>query len=117
MAIERISYVPESPQAPNKPALPPIDITDTASLKSLAMTALVEIVQGAPRNVSLVSAIRELIDRIEGKAPQSIAMTVEDKGIAKLSDERLLRLERELARMTGQDAIVIAPLPSKLTDT
>ena len=58
--------------------------------------------------------MREWFDRSLGKAPQSIAMTVESKGIDKLSDERLLRLERELARVTGQDAIVIAPEPKKL---
>lgn len=58
--------------------------------------------------------MREWFDRELGKAPQSIAMTVEDKGISKLSDERLLRLERELARMTGQEAIIIAPEPKKL---
>ncbi len=57
--------------------------------------------------------MREWFDREMGKAAQSIAMTVENKGISKLSDEKLLRLEQELARMTGQEAIVIAPLPVK----
>lgn len=60
--------------------------------------------------------MREWFDRSLGKASQSIAMTVEDKGLSKLSDERLLRLERELARVTGQDAVIIPPMPSKLTD-
>lgn len=59
-------------------------------------------------------ALREVMDRERGKPSQSIAMTVEDKGIGKLSDERLMRLERELARMTGEDALVIAPVPGKL---
>ena len=59
--------------------------------------------------------MREWFDREMGKAPQSIAMVVEDKGITKLSDDRLLRLEREVARMTGEDAIVIAPEPKRLT--
>ena len=61
--------------------------------------------------------MREWFDRELGKAPQSVSMVVEDKGLGKLSDERLLRLERELARMTGQDAVVIAPEPKKISDS
>lgn len=71
---------------------PVIDITDTAALKGLAMTALVEIVQTAPRNVSLVSAIRELIDRIEGKAPQSIAITAKDERLERAPIDRIMHL-------------------------
>lgn len=61
--------------------------------------------------------MREWFDRSLGKAPQSIAMTIEDKGLGKLSDERLLRLEGELARMTGQEAVIIAPEPKRLDAT
>lgn len=61
--------------------------------------------------------LREAMDREKGKPAQSIAMTVEDKGLGKLSDDRLMRLERELARMTGEDALVVAPMPGKLGDT
>lgn len=60
--------------------------------------------------------MREWFDRELGKASQSIAMTVEDKGITKLSDERLLRLERELSRVTGSEAIIIQPEPKKLEE-
>ncbi len=58
--------------------------------------------------------MREWFDREMGKAAQSIAMTVEDKGLGKLSDERLLRLEQELAKMTGLEAVLIPPQPKKL---
>lgn len=58
--------------------------------------------------------LREWADRRRGKAPQSIAMTVESKGIDRLSDERLLRLESTVARMAGEEAIVIPPEPRKL---
>lgn len=60
--------------------------------------------------------LKEWMDRRKGKPAQSIAMTVENKGISQLSDDRLLRLERELARITGQEAVVIAPIPGKLED-
>lgn len=60
--------------------------------------------------------MREWFDRELGKASQSIAMTVEDKGLGKLSDTRLLRLERELSRMTGEEAIIISPEPKKLEE-
>jgi hypothetical protein len=64
----------------------------------------------------VVPALDKWFDRSLGKAPQSIAMTVENKGLSALSDERLLNLERELSRVTGNDAIVISPMPEKLTD-
>lgn len=60
--------------------------------------------------------MKEWFDRTMGKAAQSVSLTVKDEGLGKLSDERLLRLERELARVTGQDAVVIAPMPKKLDD-
>jgi hypothetical protein len=87
-----------------------IDITDQSALKTLAMEALVEIVQTAPRNVSLVGAIRELIDRIEGKAPQSIAMTVKQAPIEKLTDDQLAAI---LANLPNSP-MVIPPMPQKL---
>lgn len=60
--------------------------------------------------------MREWFDRSLGKAAQSIKMTVEDKGLGKLSDTRLLRLESELARITGSEAIIIMPEPKKLEE-
>ena len=88
----------------------PVDIDDPVALKGLAMSALEEIVRTAPRNVSLVSAIRELIDRIEGKAPQSIAMTVKQDPVSKLSDDQLAAILASLPN----NPMVIPPLPKKL---
>ena len=87
----------------------PVDINDQGALKALAMEALVEIVQKAPRNVSLVGAIRELIDRIEGKAPQSIAMTVKADPVSKLTDDQLALL---LANCPNP--MILPPMPKKL---
>ena len=93
-----------------KDSAAPVDINDSQALKALAMEALVQIVQTAPRNVSLVGAIRELIDRIEGKAPQSIAMTVKQDPVSKLSDDQLAAI---LANLPN-NPMVIPPLPKKL---
>ena len=62
----------------------------------------------------VVPALDKWFDRTQGKAPQSIAMTVEDKGIGKLTTDRLLRLEAALARITGCDAVIVQPMPKKL---
>ncbi len=88
---------------------PPVDINDLAALKALGMTRLVEIVQTAPANVSLVAAIRELIDRIEGKAPQSIAMTVKADPVSKLTDDQLALILANLP-----NPILIPPMPKRL---
>lgn len=58
--------------------------------------------------------LKEWMDRRKGKPKQSIDMVVEDKGIGKLATDRLLALERELARVTGQEALVIAPPPARI---
>lgn len=100
--------------APQKEPAAEIDINDPVALRALAKGALVEIVQKAPRNISLVGAIRELLDRVDGKAPQSIAMTVEDKGLGKLSTERLLALDRELCARAGVEPMQVRPMPGKL---
>lgn len=58
--------------------------------------------------------LKEWMDRRKGKPKQSIEMAVENKGLGKLETDRLLALERELARLTGQDALVIAPMPERI---
>lgn len=107
---ERVSEIPVGDALqPRTEALPKIDITDHSALKTLAMEALVEIVQTAPRNVSMVSAIREMIDRIEGKAPQSIAMTVKADPVSKLSDDQLAALLANLP----DNPLIIPPMPKR----
>lgn len=54
----------------------PVDINDPVALRALAKGKLVEIIRTAPVNVSLVTAIRELLDRVEGKPLQSIMQDV-----------------------------------------
>jgi hypothetical protein len=58
--------------------------------------------------------LKEAFDRDEGRASQNVNMNVESTSLSKLSDDRLLRLERELSRVTGQEAMVILPMPEKL---
>lgn len=110
------TYKPKQPlnqqKASQKPEIEPIDLNDPAALRNLAKSALVEIVQTAPRNVSLVAAIRELLDRIDGKAPQSIALDVQDNRMDKMPIDRLLKLAALL-----DDPPVINQMPSqKLID-
>lgn len=58
--------------------------------------------------------MKEWFDRTLGKAPQSIAMKLEVNPLGKMQTDRLLVLERELAKLTGQEALVIAPEPIKV---
>jgi hypothetical protein len=89
----------------------PVDINNPVALKGLAMSRLEEIVRTAPANVSLVAAIRELIDRIEGKAPQSINLDVKDKRLDKAPIDDLLRLAAMM-----REPMVIAPMPKKISE-
>ncbi len=110
--IERRSSVPGSESDKDQSTAAPVDINDPIALKALAMEALEEIVRTAPRNVSLVSAIRELIDRIEGKAPQSIAMTVKADPVSRLSDDQLAAILANLPT----SPMVIPPMPKKIEE-
>lgn len=91
-------------------------VDDPDAVRKLCKLRLLEIVANSARTTALTPVIKELMDRTDGKPAQSIAMTVEARGIDKLSDDRLLALERELARITGQEALVIPPMPKKLSE-
>lgn len=114
---ERISEIPDAIEVKPVSVFIP-DMTDD-DLRKLARERLSEVLQCVKGSVQpdlAIRAVNAILDRLDGRPSQSVAMTVEDKGISKLSTERLLALEKELARMTGQDAIVIAPMPTKLID-
>ncbi len=57
-------------QPPQSP-ITPVDINDSQALKELATSALVQIIQNNAKNVSLVGACRELLDRAVGKPLQT----------------------------------------------
>lgn len=97
---------PARPEGAVKPLHEPIDLNDPSALRNLAKSALVEIVQAAPRNVSLVAAIKELLDRVDGKAPQSISMDVKDTRLDKMPIERLLKL----ASMLDEPVLIAPPM-------
>jgi hypothetical protein len=61
-----------------------------------------------------IPALREWADRTRGKPAQTVALNVKTDNLSKLTDDKLLALERELSRLTGCDAMVIAPMPKKL---
>jgi hypothetical protein len=65
---------------------------------------------------SSLNVLKEWADRTKGKAPQSIAMKIDADPLSKLSADRLLALEKTLAKVTGQDAMIIPPLPELLPD-
>lgn len=84
-------------------------LSDPAELRNLAKSKLIEIVHGSKATIALVPAIKEMLDRVDGKAPQSISMDVKDTRMDKLPIDKLLRLASML-----DEPVMIAPMPSKL---
>jgi hypothetical protein len=84
------------PQSPAK-APPPIDITDKAALRELAMKELVAIIQANASDIKAVTAIKELLDRIDGRPHQSIDMNAQVK----------LRYEPLVIRLANPEPLVI----------
>jgi hypothetical protein len=70
---ERYSNIPKH-QSPQSPAKAPvsIDITDKVALRNLGLETLVSVIQANPTALAVVPALKELFDRVDGKAPQSI---------------------------------------------
>lgn len=56
-------------------------------------------------------ALKEWMDRRKGKPAQTVAMTLENKGLDQLSTEKLMRLAAML-----DEPVIIAPMPQKLDD-
>lgn len=63
-----------------------------------------------------VAGSTQWLERKRGKVAQTVDMTLEDKRLERLPTDRLMRLEAELARLSGCDALIIAPEPQKLGD-
>ncbi len=84
-------------------------LSDHDKLRNLAKSKLIEIIHGSKATTALVPALKELLDRIDGKPAQSIAMVVENKGLDQLATDKLLRLAAML-----DEPVVIAPMPKKL---
>lgn len=70
-----------------------IDITDKDSLRKLAIKTLVSVIQANPTSLAVVPALKELFDRVDGKAPQQITL---DGEIRKVTVNCNIRFTDEL---------------------
>ena len=110
-ALAKANEAERKKKAQAKDSAAPVDINDSQALKELATQVLVEIIQKSPRNVSLVAACRELLDRCVGKAPQSITMDIADKRLDKAPIDDLLLLAAMM-----KEPVIVAPMPTKLIE-
>ncbi len=115
---ERISTIPNITPTPSEsPAAPDLSgielerlLADPAALRDLARGKLVQILHSTTKpTTALVPAIKELLDRIDGKPSQSVALTVKDEGLSKIATDKLIRLAAML-----DEPLVIPPMPGKL---
>jgi hypothetical protein len=90
-------------------------MTDDEAFEAVRLKLLHTGLTSESANSSL-NVLKEWADRTKGKAPQSIAMKIDIDPISKLSSDRLMKLEKSLAKMTGQEALVIPPMPELLED-
>ncbi len=70
-----------------------IDITDKDALRKLALKTLVSVIQANPTALAVVPALKELFDRVDGKAPQQITL---DGQIRKVTVNCHIRFTDEL---------------------
>lgn len=77
----------------------PVDVGDLPALRKLARSELVAIIQGNESASVKVSAIKELLDRIDGKPHQSIDMQAQVR----------LRYEPLVIKLAAPEPIDITP--------
>src|SRR5579862_4378856 len=90
---------------------PVIDYNDAEAVRRLANHQLIAIIDVDKPTIAHTAPLRELVDRLDGKAPQSIAMTVKTPGIKQLSAMQILDARNMAARYLNQEPLVIAPEP------
>lgn len=102
---ERVSDIPlvSAPMVATE-VLPKIDITDKDALRKLAINTLVSVIQANPTALAVVPALKELFDRVDGKAPQSIQLEAE---IRKVVINCHIRFTDELPPMVASKTQVI----------
>ena len=88
---------------------PVIDYNDHEAVRRLANHQLIAIIDVDKPTIAHTAPLRELVDRLDGKAPQSIAMTVKADPVSKLTDDQLATL---LANCPNP--MIIPPMPKKI---
>jgi hypothetical protein len=78
-----------------------IDLSDKDALRKLATEKLVRVIAKSPDTIACVPAIRELLDRIDGKPGQAITMesTVNNTLTISIDDRRRYAAEEARAMM------------------
>ena len=72
-------------------------------LRSLAKNKLIEITTKQPANVSLVAAIRELLDRIDGKPAQAVTMNANVNVVTVNAQVRFISTSSENMKTISSD--------------
>ncbi len=93
-AVKAINEQEDKENKTKSPAAPDLSIlTDPDALRTLAKSKLVQIIQSSALTTSLVPAIKELLDRIDGKPTQQQTVDMNVKGAImaiSLSDKEIL---------------------------
>lgn len=111
-----MKYTPEDilELTANPSKLNKLPVRDVQIIRRIAVT-LADIAPTTRTEIRM--ELESHLDRVEGKSTQTINVhTTEEQAISQLADDRLLRLEQELSRMTGSEAVLIAPEPVKIGD-
>lgn len=85
----------------------PIDLSTLTDddLRNECRESLVMMMRANKGKLNALAAIRELLDRMDGKPAQSLHMTVKQDPVSKLTDDQLAALLAQL-----DDPLIIPPL-------
>lgn len=92
-------------------ALTDEQLQDKDFLRAMCTRELATIVHNNGGKITGVQAINTLWDRIDGKAPQSVTMTVQARLIDKMTAEDLIEYRNFKAAQLGMDPLIVPPMP------
>jgi hypothetical protein len=84
-----------------------LSILTDDDLRRECKESLVMMMRANKGKLNALASIRELLDRMDGKPAQSIAMTVKQEPVSRLTSDQLAALLAQLPN----DPIVIPPMP------
>lgn len=101
------NYVMKGNKQAPQPATKRIDITSKDELRTLALETLVGVIQANPKSLQVIPALKELLDRVEGKAPQAMTIDATMNVVTVNANVSFIPVSREKLVLEGVDKTII----------
>lgn len=103
-----LHQVPAKPPEPPQTQITEAQLHDRAYLRNLAMAELVDIVRQNAGDIKGIAAVKELLDRSEGRVAQAVELTGKNGGAVEVKDITPLETARRVAFLLASAPVIDA---------